>query len=527
MLKPELTRGDLTLIGATTIEEYREFIEPEEAFNRRFEILKVEEPDAEKAYRMIKHIIPLYIKHHNIDVGDDTIKTSVQLAKRYMKERRLPDSAIDLIDRTMASIRIMDEVSLNSIHDLKKNLDDLLQKKGDNQLSDLSWFEQQLKSTISPILAGELNLTEQRFENSEKYSEHLYNVLNTLETLASNKKGSLLGADIAAVVSGKTGIPLGKIQTSEKEKLMKIEEHLKVRVIGQDYAIQALSAAILESRAGLTRQGQPIGCFFLLGPTGTGKTELAKSLADYLFNDETAMIRFDMSEFKEEHSAALLYGAPPGYVGYKEGGLLVNKIREKPYSVLLFDEIEKAHASVFDVFLQIMDEGKLHDRLGKEGDFTNSIVLFTSNVGSDMIVEKFNNEGLPSGTEMMEVMSRYFRPEFLARITEILPFAPITEENILGIFKIHLKKFIDTLKQNEIELNITDKAQKSLAMMGFSPRYGARPINGVIRNYMRRPVSRMIISGEIKSNDVLNLDINKDEELVWSVNQNKNSIQKN
>jgi ATP-dependent Clp protease ATP-binding subunit ClpB len=521
LLKPELTKGDLTLIGATTNEEYREFIESEEAFNRRFEVLRIDEPDSETAFRMIKHIMPLYIKHHDIAITDDTIKESVFLAKRYLKERKLPDSAIDLIDRTMASIRIMDEISLSDIKELKSNLDSLIKEKAEDPLSELAWFDNQLNKKISPILGGQLDQADIKFEDPHKYAEHLKSILNNLETLTSNKKGSIINTDVAILVSSKTGIPLGKIQTSEKEKLLKIEGHLKSRVVGQDHAIKALSESILESRAGLTKQGQPIGSFFLLGPTGTGKTELAKSLAEYLFNDESAMIRFDMSEFKEEHSAALLYGAPPGYVGYKEGGLLVNKIREKPYSVLLFDEIEKAHLSVFDVFLQIMDEGKLHDRLGKEGDFTNSIVLFTSNVGSDLIIEKFSKEGLPTGNELMEVMGRYFRPEFLARITEILPFAPITEKNITKIFEIHLRKFTDLLKLNEIKLNISTRAKENLALLGYSPKYGARPINGVIRNYLRRPVSRMIIAGEVKPDDELSLDLNKDNELTWKVKQNK------
>ena len=521
LLKPELTKGDLTLIGATTNEEYREFIESEEAFNRRFEVLRIEEPDSETAFRMIKHVAPLYVKHHDIKIEDDTIRESVFLAKRYLKERKLPDSAIDLIDRTMASIRIADEISLKGIKDLKDNLDTMIKEKAGDPLSELSWFENQMKTKISPILGSQLDQTSVKFGDVKKYTEYLKGILGNLEILASNKKGSIISTDIAAVVSAKTGIPLGKIQTSEREKLLKIEDYLKSRVIGQDRAITALSESILESRAGLTKQGQPIGSFFLLGPTGTGKTELAKSLAEYLFNDELAMIRFDMSEFKEEHSAALLYGAPPGYVGYKEGGLLVNKIREKPYSVLLFDEIEKAHLSVFDVFLQIMDEGKLHDRLGKEGDFTNSIVLFTSNVGSDLIAEKYAKEGLPSGTEMMEVMSRYFRPEFLARITEILPFAPITEDNIVKIFEIHLKKFIDLLKQNEIELILSKKVKERLALLGYSPKYGARPITGVIRNYLRRPISRMIISGEVKASDELVLELNKEDDLVWQVKQKK------
>ena len=518
LLKPELTRGDLTLMGATTLDEYREFIEKEEAFNRRFELLKVDEPDAETSFRMIKHIVPLYEKHHGISIQDDTIKESVQLAKRYLKDRKLPDSAIDLIDRTMASVRIMDEISAEDIKEQEKNLDTIISEKHADILSELLWFENQLNNKISPILSSQLNQPEIGFEEKDKYIAHLKNILKNLEKLASGKKGTIDGTDLAAVVSSKTGIPLGKIKTSEKEKLLHIEEHLKSRVIGQDHAIKALSESILESRAGLTKQGQPIGSFFLLGPTGTGKTELSKSLADFLFNDESAMIRFDMSEFKEEHSAALLYGAPPGYVGYKEGGLLVNKIREKPYAVVLFDEIEKAHASVFDIFLQIMDEGKLHDRLGKEGDFTNSVVLFTSNVGSDMIIEKFGKDGLPSGNELMEVMSNYFRPEFLARITEILPFAPITEDNIHKIFEIHLRKFTDLLSQNDIRINISEKARKHLALLGFSPKYGARPVNGVIRNYLRRPVSRMIISGEVKANDELKLDLDKNNELIWNVN---------
>jgi ATP-dependent Clp protease ATP-binding subunit ClpA len=404
---------------------------------------------------------------------------------------------------------------------LTEDLNKIIKEKKEDILGELAWFENQLKNQISPILSSQLNESDTEFDNADKYIKHLKNILGNLATLASGKKGAVDNTDIAAVVSGKTGIPLGKIQTSEKEKLLHIEENLKARVIGQDHAIKALSESILESRAGLTKQGQPIGSFFLLGPTGTGKTELSKSLADYLFNDESSMIRFDMSEFKEEHSAALLYGAPPGYVGYKEGGLLVNKIREKPYAVVLFDEIEKAHASVFDIFLQIMDEGKLHDRLGKEGDFTNSIVLFTSNVGSDMIVEKFEKDGLPSGEEMMEVMANYFRPEFLARITEILPFAPITEENILKIFEIHLRKFTDLLTLNEISLNISDKAKEKLALLGFSPKYGARPINGVIRNYLRRPVSKMIISGQVTAGQVLDLSLNKENDLVWNVKPDK------
>lgn len=514
LLKPELTRGDLTVIGATTNEEYREFIEPEEAFNRRFEVLKVEEPNTDTAYRMIQHIIPVYEKHHQIEIADEAVKESVYLAKRYLKERRLPDSAIDLIDRTMASIKLMDEVSDSSIQELIESHTEL-QSNQDVALADVQWFDNQLKNRLSPILIGQLEAATDEFEEVPQYLDYLQNTLQTLKTLSGAKKGRIEKADIAAVVASKTGIPIGKIQTSEKEKLLRIEEHLKTRVIGQDHALHVLSESILESRAGLTKHNQPIGSFFFLGPTGTGKTELSKALAEFLFNDESALIRFDMSEFKEEHSAALLYGAPPGYVGYKEGGLLVTKIREKPYSVFLFDEIEKAHPSVFDVFLQIIDEGTLHDRLGREGDFTNSIILFTSNIGSQNILESFKKGSLPSSNELMEVMSNYFRPEFLARITEIVPFAPITKDNIDLIFNIQLSKLIEILEKKGIKLKLTNDAIKNLALTGFSEQYGARPLNGIIRNYLRRPISRMIIGGELKSGDVLEISLGKDNELIW------------
>jgi ATP-dependent Clp protease ATP-binding subunit ClpA len=307
------------------------------------------------------------------------------------------------------------------------------------------------------------------------------------------------------------------VQAQEKERLLKMDEILKQRVIGQDHAIRSISEAILESRAGLGKPGQPIGSFFFLGPTGTGKTELAKALADFLFQDESSMIRFDMSEFKEEHSAALLYGAPPGYVGYEEGGLLINKIRQQPYSVVLFDEIEKAHQSVFDIFLQIMDEGKLHDKLGKEGDFSNALIIFTSNIGSQFVVDSFNKGQVPSSTQLMEIMSNYFRPEFLGRLTEICPFAPMTNEMVERILNIQLRGLYSSLEKQGITLQLTDEAKKQLAVMGFAPQYGARPLAGVIRNNLRRPLSRKIISGEagVTGTSALTLDVDATGNFIW------------
>jgi len=297
-----------------------------------------------------------------------------------------------------------------------------------------------------------------------------------------------------------------------------MDDYLKKRVVGQDHGLKAISAAILENRSGLSKPGQPIGSFFFLGPTGTGKTELAKSLAEFLFADENSLIRFDMSEFKEEHSAALLYGAPPGYVGYEEGGMLVNKIRAQPYSIVLFDEIEKAHKSVFDLFLQILDEGKLHDRLGKEGDFSNAVIIFTSNIGSDYVVEEFGKGQIPKSNDLMEIMQKFFRPEFLGRLTEIIPFAPISENTVLNIFNIHLTNLLKTLDKQGITVKLTDEAKKHLAMSGFTPKYGARPLQGVIRNQLRRPLSRMIISGEIGKGTVVDITVDGEGNLDWKHN---------
>jgi ATP-dependent Clp protease ATP-binding subunit ClpB len=521
LLKPELSRGALTIVGITSVDNFTKYIESDEAFNRMFEIIRVEEPSEDIALRMLDCVAPIYETHHKIKLGKDVLIESVRLSKRYLKERCLPDSAIDLIDRTMSGVRMMKDTSANELSVLKQAMDELEKRQPDltetEFLRELRWFYSQMVNKLSPVLLGQLEdeTDPLKIEDNNELMGNLKTRLAALDAIAMKEKETVEKADLAAIVSNKTGIPIGKVQTQERDRLLNMEEILKKRVVGQDHAIKSIAEAILESRSGLNKAGQPIGSFFFLGPTGTGKTELAKSLAEFLFQDESFMIRFDMSEFKEEHSAALLYGAPPGYVGYEEGGLLVNKIRQQPYSVVLFDEIEKAHASVFDIFLQILDEGKLHNRLGKEGDFSNAVVLFTSNIGSDFIIDSFKKEVIPTSNDLMEIMGKHFRPEFLGRLTEIVPFAPINEKNIVKIFDIHLKNLLKSLNQQGIQLEIDGEAKKKLAMAGFTPKYGARPIIGIIRSKLRRPLSKMIIAGEIGKGSVVTVKTDDKGEIIW------------
>ena len=522
LLKPELARGEITLIGATTIDEYRKYIENDEALNRRFELLQVEEPDSIICFQMLKGIIPRYEQHHGIGVPEETLKETIRLSKRYIKDRRLPDAAIDLADRSMAALRMINDTAAGSLDTLRQEYDAWCKDDegpGPHTVEDWQWLVLQMKHKLSPILWACFQSEEDpaAMTAAADVKGYIHRALEALLAGAANKHTSLDKGDVAAIVSYKTGIPIGKVQTQEKERLLNMESVLKQRVIGQDHGVKSIAEAILESRSGLGKPGQPIGSFFFLGPTGTGKTELTKALASFLFQDESFLIRFDMSEFKEEHSAALLYGAPPGYVGYEEGGLLVNKIRQKPYSVVLFDEIEKAHASVFDIFLQIMDEGKLHDKLGKEGDFSNAVIIFTSNIGSQHVVDSFNKGLVPASADLMEIMSRHFRPEFLGRLTEIVPFAPMTGEMVRNILRIQVKPLIAALDKQGIRLLLSDAAMDRLAQMGYTPQYGARPLGGVIRGQLRRPLSRKLIAGEIGAGSVITIDANQEGELLWNI----------
>lgn len=445
-LKRLISKNEIQVILTSSTDGYTKDVEKDKELTSYCEKVTVEEPSEELSVRIVRSKLPQYEEFHNIKLQGGVEEDIVRYAKRYMPEKSLPSSAIDLLDRAMASVKIKTEL------------------EGEAE---------------TPVLNAEY---------------------------------------LKDVVASMTGLPIGNIQSEEREKLSNAEEILHRRVVGQNHAVKSILDAIYESRSGLNKKDQPIGSFFFLGPTGTGKTELAKSLAEFLFNDETSILRFDMSEYKEEHSVALLYGAPPGYVGYEEGGLLVNQIRQHPYSVVLFDEIEKAHRSVFDLFLQILDEGKLHDRLGRVGDFSNALIIFTSNIGSDYIFKSFEAKHIPTHDEMLEVMQGQFRPEFLARLTEILPFSPITKEMIYKIFDIHIKNLVKSLADQNIALKIDDTAKQYITKVGFNTHYGARPVLGIIRKEIRRPLSKMIIAGDMEAGDtvIMKHDPEKNE-MVWEI----------
>ena len=509
ILKQELNKGNLLLLCTSSIDGYTKNIETDKEFVTKLEKITLEEPNADLCLRILKGALGTYSEYHHLNVDEPVMVDAIRLAKRYLTEKALPDSAFDLIDRTMALVKTMNDMSANDIASLQAELTQLTEQIGTKEngqmMTELEWLHYKLVNQISCILMAQLDadIEFSKIATAQERIDYLKKVLDQLAQMCQQKRTELDSSDLFAVVAKQTGIPLGKVQSKERDRLINAEATLKKRVVGQDHAVKIVLDAVFESRSGLNKKGQPMGSFFFLGPTGTGKTELSKALAAFLFEDESALIRFDMSEFKEEHSVALLYGAPPGYVGYEEGGLLVNKIRQKPYSVVLFDEIEKAHKSVFDLFLQILDEGKLHDRLGRVGDFSNALILFTSNIGSQFIVDSFNKGTIPQNNDLMDIMQNYFRPEFLGRLTEIVPFSPITEETVTRIFDIHLKGLLKLLEEQDIKLNISQEIKRDIAMMGFNPQYGARPVIGIIRKELRHPLSKLIISGKIKSGDTV------------------------
>ena len=559
ILKPALARGELRAIGATTLNEYQKYFEKDKALERRFQTVLVDEPDELDAISILRGLKERYENHHKVRIQDDACIAAVKLSERYISDRFLPDKAIDLMDEAAAKLRMERDSVPEELDEISRRLKQLeIEReaiKRENDTEKIAQLDKEIaelkeqehgfrakwegeRGLVNKIQQDKQEIEQLKYEadraeregNYERVAEIRYSRLKQLEDDIKNIQQQLQATqdgqamvreevtadDIAEVVSRWTGIPVTRMLQSEKDKLLHLEDELHKRVIGQDEAITAVADAVRRSRAGLQDPKKPIASFIFLGTTGTGKTELAKALADYLFNDESMMTRIDMSEYQEKFSVTRLIGAPPGYVGYDEGGQLTEAVRRKPYSVVLFDEIEKAHSSVYDIFLQIMDEGKVHDKLGREGDFSNSIIIFTSNIGSQWIAEQIQKGHQPTSNELIEVMSKYFRPEFLGRLTEVVPFSPITEAVAQQIFLLQFSRLQkQLLDQKDIQLDLAPETIAYLTSKGFSPQYGARPIAGVVRTYLKKTISKLIVSETIKSGDHI-IATYKDGNLQWN-----------
>ena len=556
ILKPALARGELRAIGATTLDEYQKYFEKDKALERRFQIVTVDEPDELSTISILRGLKEKYENHHKVRIKDDAIISAVHLSHRYITDRFLPDKAIDLMDEAAARLRLqvdsvpesLDEVSrrikqleiereaikrendVQKLEQLNKEIADL---KEDEKTQMAKW--QSEKDQINKIQQNKIDIENLKFEaekaeregNYGRVAEIRYGLIKAKEEeikavqaqLHSLQGGSAMikeevdSEDIADVVSRWTGIPVNKMLQSEKEKLLNLEDELHKRVVGQQEAITAIADAVRRSRAGLQDPKRPIGSFIFLGTTGVGKTELAKALAEYLFDDENLMTRIDMSEYQEKFSATRLIGAPPGYVGYDEGGQLTEAIRRKPYSVVLFDEIEKAHPDVFNVLLQVLDDGRLTDNKGRVVNFKNTIIIMTSNLGSSLIRENFekitpaNHDQVIEHTrnQVMELLKKTIRPEFLNRIDETIMFTPLNEEEIRQIVNLQLKGVAAMLAANGIVLEFTDEALSFIAQEGYDPQFGARPVKRVIQKYVLNELSKEILSQKIDRNQVITI----------------------
>ena len=556
LLKPMLARGELRCIGATTLDEYRKYIEKDAALERRFQPVLVDEPSVEDTISILRGLKERYEVHHGVRIKDSALVAAAVLSHRYISDRFLPDKAIDLVDEAAARLRTeieslpaeLDEVQRRIMQleiereALKKESDRASQErlqKLEKELAELKAQADQLraqwqleKEAIERIrkLREEIEQTRIQIEQAEREydlnraAELRYGKLQELERRLREEEESLTkkqgGArlikeevdeeDIAEVVSRWTGIPVSKLMEGEVEKLLHLEEHLHRRVVGQDEAVSAVADAVIRARSGLKDPNRPIGSFIFLGPTGVGKTELARALAEFLFDDEQALIRIDMSEYMEKHAVARLIGAPPGYVGYEEGGQLTEAVRRRPYSVILFDEIEKAHRDVFNVLLQILDDGRLTDSQGRVVDFKNTIIIMTSNIGSEMILEFRGRTDSAAYEAMKEAvlaeLRRAFRPEFLNRVDEIVVFHSLTEEDLKRILEIQLERLRRRLAERHITLELTDEAATHLAREGYDPVYGARPLKRAIQRELETPIGRLLIKGEIRDGQTVVVD---------------------
>ena len=557
ILKPALARGELRAIGATTLDEYQKYFEKDKALERRFQIVMVDEPDEMDAISILRGLKEKYENHHKVRIKDDAIIAAVQLSTRYISDRFLPDKAIDLMDEAAARLRMQVDSVPESLDEVSRRIKQLeiereAIKREDDQskleqlnkeIADLKEEEtkqkaqwQSEKEQINQIQQDKIDIENLKFEAEKAEREGDYGKvaeirygkikqkeedikrvqerLKTMQGGAAMIKEEVDSDDIADVVSRWTGIPVSKMMQSEKEKLLHLEEELHKRVIGQDEAISAIADAVRRSRAGLQDPKRPIGSFIFLGTTGVGKTELAKALADYLFDDENMMTRIDMREYQEKFSATRLIGAPPGYVGYDEGGQLTEAIRRKPYSVVLFDEIEKAHPDVFNILLQVLDDGRLTDNKGRTVNFKNTIIIMTSNMGSSLIRENFekmtatNHDEVLERTkgQVLELLKKSIRPEFLNRIDEIIMFTPLNEQEIHQIVSLQLNGVKRMLDKNGITLEFTDAAVDFIAHEGFDPQFGARPVKRVIQKYVLNELSKEILSGHVNRERAIVID---------------------
>ncbi len=498
LLKPELARGEINVIGATTNKEYRIYLEKDAAFSRRFEVIRVEEPSVPGAIKMMSGLKNLFEEHHSFKIGADAVSETAKLAKRYFPQRRLPDSAIDLMDRTMSSFRILED---NLAARLEKAKAAYAEMPKDSETKAWEAFWTEAVNTLSPLALETIDVKAPEPQSeAATWTAYIDEVFAALDKEAAKKREAISPDDVGAVVADATGIPIGKLQGDEQKKLLELENILTSKVIGQDHAAEIISRAIKRSRSGMKEKGKPIGSFFLVGPTGTGKTELAKAITDVLFNDKNNLIRFDMSEYMESHSVSMLKGSPPGYVGYENGGMLVNKLREQPYAVVLFDEIEKAHPDVFKLFLQILDEGHLTDTLDKKASFADTVIIFTSNVESEWVVDEFDKGEMPDEAELKErMMNRgHFKPEFINRLDSVIPFSPLSKEDLVKILDIQLRNFSKLLREQKMTLEVSPEAKSYLVDKGYSPAFGARPIKRVIDSYLGDKISELIIVGDIQ-----------------------------
>ena len=551
MLKPALARGELHCVGATTLNEYRQYIEKDAALERRFQKVLVEEPSVEDTIAILRGLKERYELHHSVQITDPAIVAAASLSHRYISDRQLPDKAIDLIDEAASSIRMqidskpedMDRLDRRSIQlqleqkALQKEADEASKKRLEllqHELADVQrkyaeleevWLaekatvqgEQAIKTQLEQARtdmdiarrAGDLNrMSELQYGRIPELERQLKAAVESEGQVMQLLKNKVTEEEIADVLSRWTGIPVSKMLEGEREKLINMETNLHQRVVGQNEAVTSVANAIRRSRAGLSDPQRPIGSFLFLGPTGVGKTELCKALANFLFDTDDAMVRIDMSEFMEKHSVSRLVGAPPGYVGYEEGGYLTEAVRRRPYSVILLDEVEKAHPDVFNILLQVLDDGRLTDGHGRTVDFRNTVVIMTSNIGSDMIQERAHSQSYDEmKTDVMAILQQHFRPEFLNRIDETVVFHPLAQTHIRNITSIQLQRLYQRLAERDYSIQLTDEALDHLAAAGFDPVYGARPLKRAIQQQLENPLAQQILAGKLLPGETIHVDV--------------------